>query len=173
MFGKKKRNKVLVLIDFDNLSINFQMKPIIEELEKTLKQISKEVGAILKVFVFIPYHSALPFAESFYKAGFFTVLCPKVKTKDVQVEIDTTDKTLIQLGNELLEDIPGITHLCLGSGDADFLPLLRKASRYGLDISIIAGDEISLSSEIAEMADKKPNNKEKMIYILSSFKKEE
>lgn len=181
MLRKKsvRKNKVLVLLDFDNLYLNLPEKTITETLDRALKQITEEVGPISKVFVFVPYYSAIPFGEDFYRAGFITILCPRIKTKDGQTEINTTDGILTEIGKELINDMPDITHLCLGSGDVDFssgdigfLSLLKKATRYGLDIAIIASDLASLNPKLIEMIDKKPNSKEKMLYILSHQKKE-
>lgn len=174
--GKKKgkKNKVLVFLDFDNLYINFgPSSSIIEELNKTLRQIAKEVGEITNVFIFAPYPSILPFGELFYKAGFFTIVCSKTKSKDGQ-DKDTTDETIIKLGGKLLAEMSDLTHFVLGSGDKDFNQfLLKEVSRRGLDIAIIVSDRRSLSSEIARMIDKEPNGKEKMLYILSSKKEGE
>lgn len=176
---KQKKNRVLVLLDFDNLLINFGGPPrtIIEALNTTLKKIAQEVGPV-KVYVFVPYQNAQLFGESFYRAGFTTILCPKMKAKDGQTDIDTTDQMLTELGKELIDDMPGLTYLCLGSGDIDFASgdigfpsLIQKANHYGLNIALIAGDLRSLSSELIKRADRKPN-KEKMIYILPKPEKE-
>lgn len=176
-FQKKeggKRNKVLVLLDFDNLLINFNGPPrtIVEALNTTLKKIAQEVGAV-KVFVFISHETAQLFVETFYREGFVPVLCPKIKAKDGQTNIDTVDQMLSELGKEFIDDMPRLTHLCLGSGDIDFASgdigfpsLLKKANHHGLDIVIIAGNLSSLSPELIKMANQKPNTNEKMIYIL-------
>ena len=180
--GKKnrgKKNKLLVLLDFENLFIGYPSRSIIGELNKTLKQIAKEVGEISKVFVFVPYNTASIFAEDFYRAGFVPILCPKIKAKDGQTDIDTTDQILTELGKEFINEMPGLTHLCLGSGDIDFASgdigfpsLLKKANYHGLDIALIAGDLRSLSFNLIKEIDKKPGTKEKMVYVLSQPEKE-
>ena len=180
-FRKKEReNKVLVLLDFENLLINFDgpSRTIVEALNTTLKKIAQEVG-IVKVFVFVPHQNAQLFGEAFYRAGFVPILCPKIKAKDGQTDIDTTDQMLTELGKEFIDDMPGFTHLCLGSGDIDFASgdigfpsLLKKANHHGLDIALIAGDLSSLSSGLIKRADRKPHHNGKMIYILPKTEKE-
>ncbi len=178
---KGTKNKALILLDFENLLINFGGPPrtIVEAINITLKKIAQEVGTISKVFVFVPHQTAQLFGEAFYRAGFIPILCPKIKTKDSQADIDTTDQMLTEVGKELINEMPELTHLCLGSGDIDFASgdigfpsLIKKANHHGLDIAFIAGDLSSLSSELIRMADRKPDNKEKMIYILPKPEKE-
>ncbi len=180
MFQKTKRkNKVLVLLDFDNLYIGLSRGAIIESLDMVLKKITQEVGAIFKVFVFIPYQNAQLFGEKFYRAGFVPILCPEIKAKD-KTNINTTDQMMTDLGKDLIEGIPEITHLCLGSGDIDFSSgdigfpsLLKKAEHYGLQIALIVSGINSLSSELIKKADQKPGKNEKMIYVLPKSEKED
>ncbi|MDD5145504.1 MAG: NYN domain-containing protein [Candidatus Pacebacteria bacterium] len=170
MFNKKvKRNRVLIFLDFDNLFINFKFSrpSFIDELNKALRQIAKEIGEIIGVFVFAPYQTQITFGETLYKENFFLIVCPKVKTKDGQ-EKDTTDEIIIKLGEKMISEMPAITHFFLGSGDSDFETLLKEASLHGLDTGIISSDLESLSSNLIPHINRKPNTKEKMIYILSS-----
>lgn len=173
-FPRKRvaKNKALVLLDLDNLYINFGSRTIIRALDTTLKKIAQEVGAISKAFVFIPYQNAQLFGEELYRAGFIPILCPEIRSKN-ETNINTTDQMLTDLGKELIEGMPEITHLCLGSGDVDFSSgdvgfpsLLQKAEHYGLHIIVIAGNINSLSSELIKKAGLKPDTKEKMVYIL-------
>ena len=177
---KEKEKKVLVLLDVENLYINFRstFEMTIEALKTTLKKIAKEVGPV-EVFAFIPFETAQRLGETFYRSGFVPILCPIIKAKDSQADINTTDQMLTDLGKYFIDEMPGLTHLCVGSGDIDFASgdigfpaLLKKANHYGLDIALIAGDRSSLSSELIKMADRKPKSKEKMIYILPKTEKE-
>lgn len=169
--GRPGKNKILLLIDFENLQKNLAITPTAEKFsvaagfDRLFKQISREVGEIDNVFVFVPPHSASLWGETFHKLGFFTILCPKIKSKSRE-EIDTTDETLTAFGKKMILQPPELTHLCLGSGDKDFSPLLREAIRKGLKIIVVAGNFNSLSSELIKLADKKPDGT-KMVYLFS------
>jgi len=170
---KARQNRVLVLLDLENLYINFgPSRTMIDSLKTTLKQIAQEIGPIAKVFVFTPFNTASYFAEDLYRAGIVCVLCPEIKAKDRKT-INTTDQIITDFGKELIDLMPGLTHLCLGSGDIDFASgdtsfpsLLTKADHFRLDIAIIASDIKSLSSSVIKLVGKKPDTDEKMIYLL-------
>ena len=172
MSGKRKgKNKVLVLLDFENLFIDYPSRSIIEELKKTLKQIAKEVGEIFAVFVFVPYNTASLFAEDFYRAEFIPILCFRVKDKDEQAEKDTVDKTMSDFGRKIITAMPSLTHLCVGSGDFHFLPLIINASCTGLDVGLIVSGLKPLSFDLIKEIDKKPGTNERMVYVLSQSEK--
>lgn len=169
--SKVEQNKILFLIDFENLQKNLERIPtpkkfsITAGFDRLCGQIAQEMGAIINVFVFIPLHAASLWGETFHKLGFFIILCPEIKDKTGK-ETDTTDETLIAFGKKIINQIPDLTHLCLGSGDKDFSTLVREAARKGLKIIVVARNLSSLSSELIELADKKPDGS-KMVYIFS------
>ena len=169
---KIKKNKILVLLDFENLLINYSSRLIIEELNKTLKQIAQEIGEISKVFVFVPHNTASLFAKDFYMARFITILCPKIKAKNGQTDNDTTDEIMLGFGQEIITEMPSLTHLFIGSGDIDFLPLIIKASRTGLNVGLIVSGLNPLSFDLIKRIDKKPGTNEKMVYVLSLLERE-
>lgn len=160
----KKRIKVLVLLDWENLQQNVGFAPgepsLKERLDTCMREIAKQVGSIVDVFVFMPPHASYVWGEQLYKAGFFIIVCPKIKNKAGE-ETDTTDETLIKFGERMLDQIEGLTHLCLGSGDIDFSPLLIRARRKGLKNILIVADSRSLSGKMASLIDSGP-------YFLSS-----
>jgi len=164
---RKKPNKIIVLLDFENLFLSFgPSTSIVETLNRVLEQIKKEVGEIACVFVFFPHHSAISFGEAFQKTGFYPILTPKSKTGERE-KVDTTDEILIKFGKMILKEMTKITHFCLGSGDKHFVPLLKNASRAGLSRIIITANTSSLASELIGYADRKPGSQERMIYFLS------
>ncbi len=174
MFGRKKEdrgNKILLLIDFENLQKNARIAQtpdnfsITDAFDSLFRQISQETGKITDAFIFVPPHTTSLLIEKFYELGLFTIFCPKVIDKGK--EKDTVDSTMIEFGRKMINQMPELTHLCLGSGDKDFIPLIREAMRAGLKIMIIAGDQLSLSSEIIKLADFNPKTKQKMIYLFS------
>ncbi|PIP24986.1 MAG: hypothetical protein COX34_01255 [Candidatus Nealsonbacteria bacterium CG23_combo_of_CG06-09_8_20_14_all_36_12] len=159
-FKKNKRGKVLVLIDWENLSKSVittfritERYSELQELNKVIEKIADEVGDIYKVKVFCPLHQASLWGKDFYKLGFFIEFCPPSDDKKGEEE-DTTDKILMAYGRKDLEGVRGLTHFCLGSGDQDFIPLLREAKWMGKKTIIIAGSLKSLAKEVIPYADK-------------------
>lgn len=169
--SKVEQNKILFLIDFENLQNNLETMPtpgkfsMVAGFDRLFKQISREVGEIDNVFVFAPPRATSLWGETFHKLGLFTILCPEIENKSGE-KINTTDETLIAFGKKMILQIPELTHLCLGSGDKDFSPLVREATRKGLRIIVVAGNLRSLSSELIKLADKKLDGT-KMVYLFS------
>jgi len=173
-FGKrKKRNKILVLIDWENLLINTEV-PSLERFSRAMgfdqliRQLTN-IGDIANVFIFIPPHIASPYTEIFQRLGFFIILCPKIKTKE-EGKKDTVDEILIELGKKMMDQIPSLTHLCLGSGDKDFVPLIREAIQRRLKIIVAVGSLKSLATDLINLADVNPLTGQKMVYFLSLAK---
>ena len=165
---EKSREKILMLIDWDNLSLNMDLPPSesrVESFNQLIKQITQEVGEIAIVVVFLPPNLGHLVAEDMYELGFFTVICPKIKDKE-GVRQDMTDRTIIDFGKKMIALIPDLTHLCLGSGDKDFIPLIREATQKGMKIIIVASSARSLSRELVGLTDEKDDGK-KLIYLFS------
>ena len=156
--GKFKENKIIVLIDIENLNANLpSMGPVgfsfSAGFDRVMKQIAREVGAIEDVFVFSPPHLVQLFGEEIYRQGFTIIACPKTRSKESGEEIDTVDQTLIEFGKKAIRQMKGLTHLCLGSGDKDFAPLVREAIRRRLRIVILASSPGSLATELIKLSD--------------------
>ena len=164
---REKTNKILILIDWLNISLNLYPAGQLEltNFDRFIKQISREVGEIVNVFVFAPNLTSREW-ETFYKQGFYVINCPKVKTKEGE-DKDTTDELIIKFLTDVVPTISGLTHICLVSGDKDFCQALRNIMRKGLRLIIGAGDLSSLSSELIELADVNPLTHKKMVYVLS------
>ncbi len=168
---KNDQSKIVVLIDFENLLQNTEIPPpksfsMMAGFDKLIKEISQDVGEIINVFVFIPPNLAITYGAELYKQGFFMILCPKIQSKKGSEE-DTVDSTLIEFGKKIIGQSPDLTHLCIGSGDKDFNPLIREAIRWRLKIIIIAGNLRSLSFDLIKLADKKTGGKGKMVYLFT------
>ena len=156
--------QIIVLLDLENLIFKAGLPPPgrspIVAFENLIQEL-KKIGEIALGLVFTPRHLLTTYAEFFQEQGFFLVTCPKMGDED------TVDQNLIALGEQLIEEMPGLTHLCLGSGDDDFIPLLEKARHKELPIIIAAGDSVSLSWRISRMAWVDPKTNKKAIFILS------
>lgn len=173
MFGKGERKKILILflIDWSNLSLertNFQTKKLslTAEFDRVQRKIRDDLGGeIVWVFIFAPPRLSLDEATTFWQQGFFVIHCPPIKTKEGEIR-DTTDHYLMEFLKRIIEREPDLTHIVLGSGDKDFCQAMRQALRKGLKLIIMAGDLSSLSSDLANLADKNSKGK-RMVYLLS------
>ena len=161
-FGQKKIKgaKVLVLIDWENLLAALRLLSSPPErfsmaagFDRLIEEITDKVGEIAVVFIFTPSHLVASVEQISRELGFFTVVCPKTKDKKTGEYVDTVDATLIELGEIQMGLINGLTHLCIGSGDRDFTPLMRRARRKGLRTIVVAGSEKSLASKMIDLAD--------------------
>ena len=154
---KGEGRKVLAVFDWENLFANLSLPPaekfsMAAGFDRLIREISDKVGEIVNVFIFTPPHLISSMGQDFYEQGFFIIACPKVKNKAGEIT-DTTDATLIRFGERQMDQIDGLTHLCLGSGDRDFTPLIRRARQKGLRVVVTAGSERSLASEMIKLAD--------------------
>lgn len=155
----KKRRKVLVVLDFENIMKALERIPpresfsIVDGLDKMIKKIAQDIGEIVNVYVFVPVHLAYHYAEMFHKANCFTIVCPKIKGK-IGEDIDTTDEILKNFGRSAIRDTQGLTDICIGSGDKDFTSLAREAISRGLVVTIVAGSTHSLASEMIKISDR-------------------
>jgi hypothetical protein len=166
----------VVLIDLENILFNTDLADptsfsLEDGLERLMRQLGR-LGRIVKVFVFAPIQTANIRLDVLYGLGFCTIVCPRVvvdKTGAKDEKRDTVDPALIDFGKLAISEMPDLTHLCLCSGDQDFIPLLREAQRQGLKIIIVAGGgkPESLSKDLAKYADKDPSGS-KMIYFFSA-----
>lgn len=166
----------LVLIDWPNLLLNLSIKPndpkrfnLNQGFKKLIRWI-EEATEIKMVFLFTPMGMISGHSELFHRLGFFVILCPTLPPSNSgQKLVDTTDDYMIKLGMKIVDQQTGLTHLCLVSGDADFIPLVEKSKERGLKIMITAGDIQSLSSNLSRQASPYPKSSKKMIHFFSPF----
>ncbi len=174
-------NTVAILFDFENVTRAFRhrlLKPekFSEEagFEELIDRITKQVGKIVMFCLFIPdYFLEKGYVskknlEFFQSKGFFTIVCPKIGPK----RKDTSDLNMIKFGLDvMLPYFSGITHICIGSGDVDFLELCEKVKRSGHKLMVTMGSNISLSGDVRKMVDINPKTGEKMIYLFSPIRR--
>lgn len=172
----KKRPKILVLLDIKNILDN--SLPASEErvspkagFDRLMKELGK-IGQVDDVYIFAPLHIASQYQKLFYELGFYTIACPRITNKLGQ-EVDATDSVMIDFGKKMISQNPNLDYLCVGSGDKDFLPLIRKARQSGLKIITIVGCNIrSLAEEIIPLVDNHPGSKKKMVLLFSPTDRE-
>lgn len=173
--GSAKKDRIALLIDFENLILNTaiptpQRFSTTEGFATLLRTISRDINGIVDVFVFLPSHLATAYGQELRDQGFFLILCPRTQNK-AGGEQDTVDSTLIEFAETIILPNPEYSYLCIGSGDKDFGPLARKASRAGLKIIIAAGNLTSLSAELIGAAEKRPDGS-RMVFIFSQTTEE-
>lgn len=170
----------LILIDWENVSKNlregrfnplrFSRKTALERLFTWVKD---QVGEIFDTFLFAPLHIVHTDYELFSEFGLVPMTCPKLPLSGIRRR-DTVDQTLIEKGLKWITH-QSLTHLCLVSGDSDFIPLIQAAKARGLKIMLSALDPSFaripgrpfLSKELAKYADFNPVTGEKMIHYFS------
>jgi len=163
-----EENRILVLIDWDNIFINLMdaLKPEQIQLSLRFDKLEKwleTIGKIWDVFVFAP-PGLTPFHRKIIREhGFYFIACDKIEKGREQ--IDTVDESLIRFGKSMLNH-SDINYLCLASGDDDFIDLLKLAQKRKLKIAIATANFKSLSANLLPFADKHPKTQKKMILRL-------
>lgn len=158
LFRKPNLNRILVCIDLENLLQSLLAIPGPEKLsflagyDRIMRQMAREIGEIVDVFVFLPPHFSSIYGKDLNEAGFFTVYCPRMPDKTGE-ERDTVDETMIRFARKMIRELD-ITHLCLGTGDRDFTSLAREAIRNKLKIIVMAASNQSLALDLAKLADR-------------------
>ncbi len=161
--AKEELRRTVLLVDWENLFQNLYPawkqeltpKSVSQGFLNLIKQISREVGEVVSVFVFGPPHLMdYLWAKAFREQKFFPIICYQMPDKK-GVERDTVDETLTDLGEKLINSMK-LSHLCVASGDKDFVPLYLDAIAKGLKTVTIAASETSLSlaPELIEVSDK-------------------
>ncbi len=169
-FGAKRRKKermILVLFDWDNLQLSLDSpRPegfsLISGFDRLMEKLG-EIGKVELIYLFAPPGISDHFLEIFYHQGINIISCPKITPKERGPKRDTTDETMIRFGEELIDQIPTLTHLCIGSGDKDFCGLARYAIRKGLKIIITAASKTSLAPELIDLASRDPETKKRRV----------
>ncbi len=170
----KPKNKVLVLLDLENLLLNINSTSpfefsLVEGFTKIMRKLG-EFGRVVEVFVFGPPPTINLNLSTLHQMGFRAITCPKVIIEKTGPRIDTVDSEMIDFGKKMIAEMANLTYLCLGSGDKDFIPLIREAERCGLKIVIVAGNKDSLSEELTSFVCRNPVSGEKAIYFFSPKK---
>jgi len=167
---RARKNRILFLIDLDNLSLN--VNPTItnlgDALDKVVEKIS-QTGRVVKICAFASEQSLTSSVDILRSRGVILVQCPKIiidKTGARVEKQDTVDPELIRVGTIDINEMTNLTHLAIGSGDQDFEGFVRWAKAQSLGIIVVAGDRRSLSHKISDLASFDSSGK-KMVYLLS------
>ncbi|MBI4692352.1 MAG: NYN domain-containing protein [Candidatus Terrybacteria bacterium] len=140
MFGKKKRKKIIALIDFENISRHAVDQGKIIDFKK-LHQLLSEFGEIVFAFVFIPDHYVYSLPDDLNNLGFEIILCQKMKDDSDKLE-DTVDINIIQTGMKfcLFDEI---TDIVMVGHDRHMTYLIKEAKNRKKVASVIGTEKIS------------------------------
>lgn len=177
--NEEQQSDMAVIWDWENTAMGIREREYTEKDYDLsagfygVKQWWDSIGKVIRVFMLSPMHKIYGFDEVFQNQKFSIVLCPKI-TKVISAGVveyeDTTDASIITLGEFCVGYIPSIRYLCLGSGDKHFIPLLEYAKSRGIKIAILHGNESSLSSAMWDIADKHPKTGKKMVHLFSPIR---
>ena len=171
---KRSARKMLVMVDLDNIvsKVSISADPrsfsFLDGFDRMLHKLGR-IAPIAKVFVYGPPETLARHASWLGKLKFAIVQCDKIITKDNLLisKKDIVDSRMIDDGAFFLREMSEITHLCLWTGDQDFIELAREARMLGKDVVVVASREDTLSQELAKFACKGPDG-EKAVYLFSA-----
>ena len=156
-----KLGRGVLLVDWENLTVNlgwkkeFTPESVSQGFLKLKEQIGQEMGEIVSVYVFAPSHlaSSTVWEKTFYELKFPVIICPKVTDEKEGGERDTVDEILIREGRKLIKNM-NLSHLCVASGDGDYVPFYQDAIAMGLKTVTIYASDDSLARELMKVSDK-------------------
>lgn len=140
MFGKKKRKKIVALIDFENISRHAVDKGKIVDFKK-LHELLLDFGEIIFAFVFIPDHYLYSLPDNLNNLGFDIIICQTLKEESEKVE-DSVDINIIQIGMKFT-DLEEITDIVIVSHDKHMVHLVREAKNRNKEVSVVGTEKIS------------------------------
>jgi len=163
-----EQRKIVVVVDLENMIANTELPPgadfTLNQALADLMQKLANMGDIVGKFVFTPPHRIPAFEKFFSEHRFFIIACPKAQTAEGTK--DTTDQTIMDFCRQVAAEIPGITHFCLCSGDADFIPMIEILKKKGMKIIIASGNLRALAGDLIRLAE--PNESGgRRVFILS------
>lgn len=172
--------RTLSMIDKDMHLLPVERRPSITSALTKTKRWVESIGDIYGLYVFAPLHVIFSYQLLLHNLGFITVSCPKIPLdrleKKERIELiqmgkkdkDTTDDTLIKEGTKWIDNIPGITHVIIGSGDHGYKEMLKRAKMKGIKVGAVMGEDItSHSKKILPLIDLHPVTNEKMFHVFS------
>jgi len=181
IYPQPRQNEILFLIDVQNISISFSASsqdPLSYSLADALDDMIDKITKVGRIEISIAFGSqlSLPWLDMLDARKIPLVVCPEVvidKGVPKSGKKDTVDPKLIELGTTLIEKMPTLTHLCLASGDKDFVPFLRWAKQQGLKIILAPATAESLAQDLIPLACDNPERPgEKAVFFFSLPKSE-
>lgn len=150
-FFAKRRKKVVVLVDFENLKKNTLDDPEMEKLGRFLEYLTKqEERDVISLQVFSPSHissAAKDFLFAIYDAELILQkqlkVCPRnhvVKVGRIK-DVDTVDEQIKAQGKWLVDHVKDLYQVIVVSNDDDFRRLKIYAKRHGVKFMLFTASE--------------------------------
>lgn len=140
----EKKNRLAILIDYENVSREASLQGKILDFDKLLEE-CLEIGSIDFVFVFVPAHLVSYRLPGYiYNKGAYVVACPGAYNSGGLKEKDRVDTIMSEIGLKLVER-SDLTHVVIVSHDSDFLRLANNTKLHGKKVIAIAGENISFA----------------------------
>jgi len=150
----QRRNRVAVLVDYENITRAVAVGGKILDLDALLRQ-CLELGHVEFPFLFVPIHLVsyhLP--PRLNEKSFYVVACPSKNGQGQSEQLkekDRVDTIMTELGCKLVEH-SDIDTLVVVSHDGDFVRLANFGRFHGKKVIAIAGEKIShLLKQIVEV----------------------
>lgn len=180
---KRRKKKVLLLIDWDNLFLclyqKFGDKTRLEyRVQKLLEWVKHDIGEIACGFVFAPEHMTVMHRDMWAEHGLHFMTCPKRQLKKpernpksgaMESVRDTVDETLIWFGRMMMKH-PDIGYICLVSGDNDYTSLMEEAATRHIKRALAPPTigSLSKSQGLIKLVDIHPKTHAKMLLRLDT-----
>lgn len=183
-------NKIALFIDRDNILINMKTEPP-EKLSEgfgyqRMMSWLEQYGEICLKFVFAPAVSTAANIDFFYELGFIPVSCLQYRTsknkspsligddefrqyeRDETIVINKTDETMIDVAKRTIDLMPEVSHICIASADADFIPIVEFAHEKGKKV-MIAFSSLRASKQLLRLADRDEKGK-RMLHLFNPIR---
>ncbi len=150
---EKKREKIAILIDFENLFDNTKDDPEQKRLGRLLDYFSfQEKKDIIVFWIFTPTHiaaNAMSVVFHLYSAEFVFVphlrLCPRnllMKIGRGLKDLDTVDQRINNQGKWLVDNTKELAEIIVVSNDFDFSELKNYAKQHGVKFRLFPASEV-------------------------------
>jgi uncharacterized LabA/DUF88 family protein len=136
----EKKERVVVLIDYENISLSAADKGKIVDFEK-LHNFLLEFGEIISAFVFVPDHCVYSLPDNLNELGFEIILCQKRKIGSEKLE-DRVDISLIKMGMKFCY-FKEITHVVVVTNDGHMSEPISFAKNMKKKVSLFGTSKIA------------------------------
>ena len=169
----KNESIIPVLIDWCNVDIalrkslpweiysQIDYRRVFQKFEEWLKQF----GVLDPKIIFAPDNQTRRTYLMFHSLGYFIEYCPGVPSSDTDDDADSTDGVLIKYAEMIMKRFSKLDYLCIGSGDADFAPVIEKAKEQGTKIIVAAGRKKAIGNPIWKLASTNKITNKPLVYI--------
>lgn len=138
--AEQQKERVVVLIDYENIFLSAAEKGKIVDFEK-LHNFLLEFGEIISAFVFVPDHCIYSLPDNLNELGFEIILCQKRKIDSEKLE-DRVDISLIKMGMKFCY-FKEITQVVVVTNDGHMSELISIAKNMKKTVSLFGTNKIS------------------------------